>query len=89
MKVNSKFPSVISFRRALNHYAITNEFEYVIAKSDLTRLTACCKEKKCEWRIHASVTQDGVTFEVSIRASKNITLFYVKKFVNIILCIIH
>ncbi|CAH1432571.1 unnamed protein product [Lactuca virosa] len=43
MKVNSKFPSVIAFRRALNHYALTNEFE---------------------WRIHASLTQDGVTFEV-------------------------
>nr|KAJ0207509.1 hypothetical protein LSAT_V11C500261200 [Lactuca sativa]KAJ0207802.1 hypothetical protein LSAT_V11C500261320 [Lactuca sativa] len=64
MKVNSKFPSAVSFRRALNHYALTNEFEYVIEKSDLTRLTACCDDKKCKWRIHASLTQDGVTFEV-------------------------
>ncbi|CAH1454650.1 unnamed protein product [Lactuca virosa] len=64
MKVNSKFPSVIAFRRALNHYALTNEFEYVIEKSDLARLTACCGDKKCKWRIHASLTQDGVTFEV-------------------------
>nr|KAJ0203365.1 hypothetical protein LSAT_V11C500284930 [Lactuca sativa] len=64
MKVNSKFPSVIAFRRALNHYALTNEFEYVIEKSDLTRLTTCCGDKKCKWRIHASLTQDGVTFEV-------------------------
>ncbi|CAH1433302.1 unnamed protein product [Lactuca virosa] len=63
MKVNSKFPSVIAFRRALKHYALTNEFEYVIEKSDLTRLTACCGDKKCKWRIHASLTQDGVTFE--------------------------
>ncbi|KAJ9556985.1 hypothetical protein OSB04_011599 [Centaurea solstitialis] len=66
MKVNSKFPDVISFRRALNHYAVTNEFEYVTEKSDLTRLTACCEDKKCGWRIHASLTQDGVTFEVSM-----------------------
>nr|KAJ0208063.1 hypothetical protein LSAT_V11C500234360 [Lactuca sativa] len=64
MKVNSKFPNVIAFRRALNHYAITNEFQYVIEKSDLTQLTACCEDKKCEWRIHASHTQDEVTFEV-------------------------
>nr|KAJ0204105.1 hypothetical protein LSAT_V11C500286440 [Lactuca sativa] len=63
-KLNSKFPNVIAFRRALNHYAIIKEFEYVIEKSDLTRLTACCEDKKCEWRIHASVTQDGVTFEI-------------------------
>ena len=36
MKLNSKFPNVIAFRRALNHYALTNEFEYDIEKSDLT-----------------------------------------------------
>ncbi|XP_052626966.1 uncharacterized protein LOC128133533 [Lactuca sativa] len=64
MKVNSRFPGVIAFRRALNHYALINEFEYNIEKSDLTRLTACCGDKECKWRIHASVTQDGVTFEV-------------------------
>ena len=56
MKVNSKFPNVVSFRRSLNHYALTNEFEYIIEKSDHTRLTPCCEDKKCEWRIHASFT---------------------------------
>ncbi|KAJ9552716.1 hypothetical protein OSB04_016761 [Centaurea solstitialis] len=75
MKVNSKFPNVVSFRKALNHYALTNEFEYVIEKSDSTQLTACCDDKKCAWRIHASLTQDGITFEESIR-------FKVKKFVD-------
>ncbi|CAH1454477.1 unnamed protein product [Lactuca virosa] len=64
MKVHSKFPNVIAFIRALNHCAITNEFQYVIKKSDLTRLTTCCEDKKCEWRIHASRTQDEATFEV-------------------------
>ncbi|KAL7599162.1 hypothetical protein Lser_V15G21127 [Lactuca serriola] len=85
MKLNSKFPSVIAFRRALNHYALTNEFEYVIDKSDLTRLTACCGDKKCKWRIHASLTQDGVTFEVSIKFDK----YYIRRhcnYVNIIIC---
>ncbi|KAL4554548.1 hypothetical protein LXL04_039380 [Taraxacum kok-saghyz] len=65
MKLNSIFPNVIAFRRALNHYALTNEFEYDIEKSDLTRLTACCGDKTCKWRIHASLTQDGVTFDVN------------------------
>lgn len=69
MKVNCKFPSVIAFRRALNHYALINEFEYDIEKSDLTRLTACCEDKNCGWRIHASLTQDGVTFEVSMQVT--------------------
>ncbi|XP_023761342.1 uncharacterized protein LOC111909797 [Lactuca sativa] len=52
IKVNSKFPSVIVFRRALYHYALTNEFEYAIEKIDLTRLTSCYGDKKCKWRIH-------------------------------------
>ena len=70
MKLNSKFPNVIVFRRDLNHYVLTSEFEYFIEKSDLTRLTACCENKNCEWRIHASLTQDGVTFEVSMQFTK-------------------
>nr|KAJ0199389.1 hypothetical protein LSAT_V11C600310450 [Lactuca sativa] len=57
MKVNSKFPSSIK-------PSLTNEFEYVIEKSDLTRLTSCCGDKNCKSRIHASLTQDDVTFEV-------------------------
>ncbi|CAH1417197.1 unnamed protein product [Lactuca virosa] len=64
MKINSKFPNLNAFRRDLNHYALTNEFQYVIEKSNLTRLTACCEDKKCEWRIHDSLTQDDVALEV-------------------------
>ncbi|KAI3795072.1 hypothetical protein L1987_37716 [Smallanthus sonchifolius] len=64
MKVNSKFKNVIEFRRAINHYALVNEFEYLIEKSDLIRFTARCAHIECNWRIHASITQDGVTFEV-------------------------
>ncbi|GJX87482.1 transposase, MuDR, MULE transposase domain protein, partial [Tanacetum coccineum] len=63
MKVHQKFSDVIAFRRALNHYAIINEFEYTIEKSDLTRLTACCEDTKCEWRIHASTMDDNITFQ--------------------------
>lgn len=69
MKINMKFPNVTDFRRAMNHYAVTNEFDYFIEKSDLTRFTArCakCKEEGCQWRIHASVLDDKVTFKVSI-----------------------
>ncbi|GJU35656.1 uncharacterized protein Tco_1184010 [Tanacetum coccineum] len=64
IKVHQKFSDVIAFRRALNHYAIINEFEYTIEKSDLTRLTACCEDTKCEWRIHASTMDDNITFQV-------------------------
>nr|GEX49841.1 hypothetical protein [Tanacetum cinerariifolium] len=64
MKVHQKFSDVIAFRRSLNHYAIINEFEYTMEKSDLTRLTACCEDTKCEWRIHASTMDDNITFQV-------------------------
>nr|XP_043625843.1 uncharacterized protein LOC122597295 [Erigeron canadensis] len=64
MKVNLKFPNVISFRRALNHHALTNEFEYYIERSEPTRFTARCKQMECRWRIHASIMPDKVTFEV-------------------------
>ncbi|KAI3516657.1 hypothetical protein L1887_15580 [Cichorium endivia] len=64
MKMNSKFENAICFKRALNHYAITNEFDYFILKSDPTRFTARCESIDCEWRIHASIMQDGITFEV-------------------------
>ncbi|GJQ94420.1 hypothetical protein Tco_0005559 [Tanacetum coccineum] len=32
IQVNSKFPNVIELRRALNHHALINEFEYFIEK---------------------------------------------------------
>nr|XP_043630107.1 uncharacterized protein LOC122601410 [Erigeron canadensis] len=64
MKMNSKFPNVVEFRRALNHHALLNEFEYFIEKSEPRRFTATCVKLECQWRIHASVMQDDITFEV-------------------------
>ncbi|GJZ13923.1 transposase, MuDR, MULE transposase domain protein [Tanacetum coccineum] len=64
MKVNSRFVNVIQFRRALNHYALINEFEYLIEKSEPTRVTARCANLKCKWNIHAYIMDDNVTFEV-------------------------
>ncbi|CAI9278749.1 unnamed protein product [Lactuca saligna] len=64
MEVGSKFENVVDFRRALNHFAVINEFNYYIQKSDPTRFTARCENLEYEWRIHASITQDEVTFEV-------------------------
>ncbi|PWA37953.1 transposase, MuDR [Artemisia annua] len=65
IEVNSKFSNVVVFGRALNHYALTNEFEYFIEKSEPTRFTARCAQLTCGWRIHATRLQDGVTFKVN------------------------
>ncbi|CAH1418028.1 unnamed protein product [Lactuca virosa] len=39
MEVSSKFENLVDFRRALNHFAVANEFNYYIQKSDPTRFT--------------------------------------------------
>ncbi|XP_035845425.1 uncharacterized protein LOC110893254 [Helianthus annuus] len=41
-----------------------NEFAYFTEKSEPTRVTARCSDLQCKWRIHASVMQDGISFEV-------------------------
>ncbi|PWA56031.1 transposase, MuDR, MULE transposase domain protein [Artemisia annua] len=64
IQVNSKFPNVVDLRRALNHHALINEFEYFIEKSEPTRFTARCANLECAWKIHACVTKDKVTFKV-------------------------
>ncbi|XP_022019508.2 uncharacterized protein LOC110919548 [Helianthus annuus] len=64
IKVNSTFENVVEFRRALSHYAIMNEFAYFTEKSEPTWVTARCSDLQCKWRIHASVMQDGISFEV-------------------------
>ncbi|XP_022041969.1 uncharacterized protein LOC110944623 [Helianthus annuus] len=68
IKVNSTFDIVVVFRKALIQYAIKNEFQYFVEKSEPTRVTARCSNLKCKWRIHASVKQDGITFETFVEA---------------------
>lgn len=65
IKVGSRFPNVVQFRRALNNYAIINEFEYFTEKSEPSRVIARCANLECKWKIYAYVMQDGVTFKVS------------------------
>nr|GEV79656.1 hypothetical protein [Tanacetum cinerariifolium] len=64
IEVNSRFSNAVVFKRALNHHALMNEFEYFIEKSEPTRFTARCAQLTCRWRIHDDILQDGVTFKV-------------------------
>ncbi|KAL4572798.1 hypothetical protein LXL04_019583 [Taraxacum kok-saghyz] len=59
-----QFENSVEFKRALNHHAIINEFDYLIQKSDQSRFSARCEKLDCEWRIYASIMQDGISFEV-------------------------
>ena len=58
------FPDIVSFRKAVRHYAVTRGFEFRDIKTDKTRFIAKCKAEGCPWRIHASRIFDGKTIEV-------------------------
>jgi len=58
------FPDIVSFRKAVRHYAVTRGFEFRDIKTDKTRFIAKCKTEGCPWRIHASRIFYGETIEV-------------------------
>ncbi|KAK1285411.1 hypothetical protein QJS10_CPB20g00815 [Acorus calamus] len=64
MEVGSQFSNVDEFRSALRQHGILHEFGAKYIKNDKFRVTAKCQGVDCPWRIHASVIQDNVTFEV-------------------------
>ncbi|XP_020096022.1 uncharacterized protein LOC109715442 [Ananas comosus] len=63
-EVGAKYPNVASFRDALTHFALLNEFEYNLQKSDLLRVTATYAKSNCKWRIHSSRLQDSLVFQI-------------------------
>jgi hypothetical protein len=59
------FPDIITFRKAIKHYAVKKGFEFAKGlKSDPTRFIARCKHPSCPWRIHASRLHDQKTIQV-------------------------
>ena len=64
IQVDSIFADQSTFKRALRHYAILNEFEYNVDYSEQKRFGASCTHPDCNWRIHASRLQDDRTYKV-------------------------
>jgi hypothetical protein len=62
----ARFPDIISFRKAIRHYAVKKGFELANLQTDPTRFIAKCKHEGCPWRIHASRIWDGKTIEVKV-----------------------
>jgi hypothetical protein len=58
------FFDIITFRKAIRHFAITNGFEFAGLNTDKTRFIAHYAAKGCPWRIHASRLQDDRTIQV-------------------------
>jgi hypothetical protein len=51
------FPNIVTFRKAVRHYAVKKGFEL----ADPTRYIARCKHPSCPWHIHASRIHDQKT----------------------------
>nr|KAJ0206316.1 hypothetical protein LSAT_V11C500293020 [Lactuca sativa] len=64
MEIGSIFENVVDFRRALNHFAVTNEFNYYIQKSDPTRFTSRCEKPRVRVENSCFYYTNEVTFEV-------------------------
>ncbi|CAA0811236.1 Unknown protein [Striga hermonthica] len=60
----ARFPDIISFRKAIRHYAVKKGFEFANLQTDPSRFIAKCKAEGCPWRIHASRIFDGKTIEI-------------------------
>ena len=60
LKEGSTFASMTEFRNPLATYCIKGEYDYVIDKSEPTRMTVHCAFERCQWRIHASSSAASV-----------------------------
>lgn len=67
MEVGSMFANKETLKTVLSQYALLHEFEVKVEKSDKKRLNVVCAAESCKWSLHASVLQDGVTFQVLIK----------------------
>ena len=64
LKEGTIFSSAIDCRNALATFSIKTQSEFVIDKSDSTRLTVHCAYKRCQWRMHASLMRHITLFQV-------------------------
>jgi hypothetical protein len=60
LKEGITFASMTEFSNALATYCIKGEYDYVIDKSEPTRMTVHCAFERCQWRIHASSSAASV-----------------------------
>jgi hypothetical protein len=60
------FPDIISFRKAIRHFAVIKGFEFAPGvRTDKSRFIARCAAADCPWLIHASTIFDKKTVQVN------------------------
>ncbi|KAE8817387.1 hypothetical protein D1007_05084 [Hordeum vulgare] len=65
-KEGTIFSSALDCINALATFLMKTQSEFVIDKSDSTRLTVHCAYKRCQWRMHASLVRDITLFQVKV-----------------------
>ena len=58
------FKSVSDLRMTLKQYVIRNSFDMWFVKNHKSRITTVWSKSSCEWRLHAFVLLDGVSFQI-------------------------
>nr|AGR45850.1 mutator-like transposase [Zea mays] len=71
MDVGTVYPDMKEFRLAVRQFAINEEFELKIAKSDRTRYSGFCKGDGCPWHIVGRRQPDGKTVMVSVLVAEH------------------
>lgn len=64
MWIGRVFPDRQMFRNTLAKFAIYGNFTLKHLKTNMTKVTARCKDQDCPWRIHASIVESGPQFKV-------------------------
>lgn len=72
-EIGQTFSSVKAFRIYLKEYAIQEGVIINRIKNEKLRVTTTCALPNCQWRIHASVLVDKVTFMVRTMSDENHT----------------
>ena len=60
------FPDIVTFMKAIRHYAVKKGFELAKLQTDKTRFIAHCAAEGCPWRIHASRIFYKKTIQVGV-----------------------
>ncbi|RWR76443.1 hypothetical protein CKAN_00488500 [Cinnamomum micranthum f. kanehirae] len=63
MWIGHEFPDRDTFRKTQAKFAIYGNFTLKHLRTNMYKVTACCKDQNCPWRIHASIVESGPQFE--------------------------
>ena len=58
------YPNMKEFRLAMKQFAINEEFELHLVKTDKKRYIADCNAADCPWHINRRTQPDGITVKV-------------------------